>query len=228
MRSERSRLLLALTALTLVGACSSGGPQAAPAPASIPTTASAPTATATATANSTPSATATTAPGRLVPEALQSRWWNWAGGTAAIVSPVTDQDGKRCGHRQTPDVWFLAGTTGGHAERSCTVPAGVPIALPLVNLMGTDEQCRTFMATAQGEAVLDGRALQPERVEATTATLFLGANNPFTGKRSTGSATLCGLWVQLDPPSPGAHRLTISGSSADFSTSVAYALTVGT
>ncbi|MFM9612652.1 hypothetical protein [Streptomyces niveiscabiei] len=45
---------------------------------------------------------------------------------------------------QPKDVWFLAGTFGGQADRMCEVPEGRPIAVPVVNLVGDDQDCAAF------------------------------------------------------------------------------------
>ena len=47
-----------------------------------------------------------------------SKWWQWAYSVPADVNPITDTTGKNCGQGQKGPVWFLAGTTGGTAERN--------------------------------------------------------------------------------------------------------------
>jgi len=54
------------------------------------------------------------------------------------TNPVSDAGGGACAVNQADDVWFLAGTFGTKAERSCPVPAGVPVAFPVVNLFATE------------------------------------------------------------------------------------------
>ncbi len=49
-----------------------------------------------------------------------SKWWQWLVSIPAKDNPAADNTGKNCGQKQTGPVWFLAGTTGGSAERSCT------------------------------------------------------------------------------------------------------------
>ena len=52
------------------------------------------------------------------------KWWQWMLSSPQNVSPLTDQTGNNCGKNQNGPVWFLAGTTGGPATRSCNIPAG--------------------------------------------------------------------------------------------------------
>ncbi|TLS40627.1 signal protein [Streptomyces montanus] len=163
---------------------------------------------------------------RLSAEVLQSRWWTWALSEPERTSPVADEDGSACGRNQPQDVWFLAGTFGTQVKRTCSVPNGVPVAFPLVNLIGGPADCADFMSAAKGSAVLDGKRVDSETIRKETITAEGVADNPVTGADGRFSATGCGLWVQLPPLRPGKHTLTIRGQSEEFSTGVDYALTV--
>jgi hypothetical protein len=59
-------------------------------------------------------------------------WWQWS-----LSIPVDDNPmlGGPCEQYQSEDVFFLAGTTGGSATRSCAIPAGKGIFFPLVNIV---------------------------------------------------------------------------------------------
>ncbi|MGW7263156.1 signal protein [Streptomyces sp. NPDC054842] len=166
--------------------------------------------------------------GRLSSAELQGRWWTWAASEPEATNPVADPDGGLCARNQPKDVWFLAGTFGTRAERACTVPEGIPLAFPLVNVMGTREDCASFMASAEGRATLDGERVEAETHEGRVISVVGTEDNPLTGTSGRYDAVGCGLWVQLPPLEPGAHSLTIRGSSGDFSVGVDYALTVGT
>lgn len=60
-------------------------------------------------------------------------WWRWALGIAAAVNPVTDTTGEHCDEGQSGSVWNLAGSFGSNETRSCTVPTGKTIFIPLLN-----------------------------------------------------------------------------------------------
>src|SRR2546427_7156737 len=49
------------------------------------------------------------------------RWWQWALSIPSDVNPVLDTTGVHCAEGQTGKVWFLAGTFGGAATRTCTI-----------------------------------------------------------------------------------------------------------
>ncbi|CCK29023.1 putative secreted protein [Streptomyces davaonensis JCM 4913] len=181
------------------------------------------------TASPSASPTAEKSPAAAVPLAsgdLQSRWWSWAATEPEGTNPVADPDGGACDVNQADDVWFLAGTFGTKVERSCPVPAGVPVAFPLVNLVATEADCADFMSEAEGSALLDGKAVEADRYAGEPVTVTGGEGNPVTGEAGTFSATGCGLWVQLPALAPGFHTLEIRGRSGDFTTEVDYSLAV--
>lgn len=62
-----------------------------------------------------------------------AKWWQWAFGLAPDVNPVLDLTGDLAGSGQSGPVWFLAGTFGGPAERTATIPAGKALFFPIVN-----------------------------------------------------------------------------------------------
>jgi hypothetical protein len=61
-------------------------------------------------------------------------WWTWCMNNPTGNNPVEDATGEFCCENQNdPNVWFLAGTFGGKAERNCNIPAGRAIFFPVVN-----------------------------------------------------------------------------------------------
>jgi hypothetical protein len=162
----------------------------------------------------------------LAPAELQGRWWTWATSAAGRSNPVEDLDGHACGVGQPADVWFLAGTFGGYANRTCSVPSSRPLAFPLVNQSSAQAQCRDFMSTATGKAILDGRELTPQRLEGIPIVVDSVEDNPVTSAAGRSTSYGCGLWVQLRALSPGTHVLRIEGASGDFALRVDYTLHV--
>ncbi|MFE1798610.1 signal protein [Streptomyces sp. NPDC059517] len=142
------------------------------------------------------------------------------------TNPVADEDGSDCERNQPEDVWFLAGTFGTRAERTCSIPGGVPVAFPLVNLLGDPAVCTSFMSTAKGSAALDGEKVEAQSSRGESISVQGVAFNPVTGTDERYTTTGCGLWVQLPPLKPGKHTLTIRGQAQDFSVGVDYSLTV--
>lgn len=65
-------------------------------------------------------------------------WWQWAGSIPSDTNPIADTTGEFCDLGQSGPVWFLAGTFGGTAERTCTIPAGKAIFYPMINQVWID------------------------------------------------------------------------------------------
>src|SRR5436309_708111 len=61
------------------------------------------------------------------------KWHQWLISVPQPLNPATDPTGSNCGQNQTGPVWFLAGTTGGSAERTCTIPSGKAILFPVIS-----------------------------------------------------------------------------------------------
>ncbi len=72
------------------------------------------------------------APNNLSYGAWSDAWWQWALSIPAADSPLNDPTGANAAIGQSGPVWFLAGTQGGDAERTVTVPAGKMVLFPLV------------------------------------------------------------------------------------------------
>lgn len=60
-------------------------------------------------------------------------WWRWAFSIPPEQNPVLDATGELGHVGQSGPVWFLAGTFGGPAERTVSVPAGKALFFPLIN-----------------------------------------------------------------------------------------------
>ena len=62
------------------------------------------------------------------------RWWRWLLSLSLEKNPGSDKSGKfsELG-QEDPNVWFLAGTFGGSAVRTCTLPLGKAILMPIIN-----------------------------------------------------------------------------------------------
>ena len=63
---------------------------------------------------------------------LQREWWQWAVSVPIGPNPIIDSNGRHCGVGQHGKYWFLAGNAGGTTTRSCTVPKGVVLVVPVI------------------------------------------------------------------------------------------------
>ena len=66
-----------------------------------------------------------------------AEWWKWTLGLPAEGHPILQDDCEgpdcSCDAGQSGSLWFLTGTFGGTAVRSCTVPTGKTLFFPLLN-----------------------------------------------------------------------------------------------
>ncbi len=91
--------------------------------------------------------------------AWSARSWQWFFSLPQEVNPFFDATGETCGYGQSGPVFFLAGAEGG-VERSCIIPQGVYVYVPLIGsecstvepppFFGRDE---TELRRCAGEAV---------------------------------------------------------------------------
>ena len=162
-------------------------------------------------------------------QALVARWWQWA--MALPVEPYLDPDGSFCPLGHQGDVWFLAGTDGTRDDivRSCHVPVGVPMLLPVVNRY----VARPF-APRHGEAVQECEQLErlasmpPEGLLHAKVVLdgvdlgavaghrlrSAGCFNPYPWlpepeDKPSPLAASDGYWFLLEPLAPGRHVLEV-------------------
>jgi hypothetical protein len=186
---------------------------------------------------------------------LGAAWLEWALAAPSSTNPILDMDGSYAAMGQSGKVWFLAGTTGGNATRSVTVPRGTALFFPIVNSFWVNtpelgdpawspEQeafARSILAmdidTAQDLVlVIDGKSypVTPEyRVPSTVGNCVLPADNLFVyfGIPVLPGPHECvadGYWALLPPLSVGKHTIRFAGglASSGFELDVTFNVTV--
>jgi hypothetical protein len=169
------------------------------------------------------------------PPPLTALWWQ----TFLSIPAALD----RC-DLGTADVVFLAGTTGGLANRSCTIPAGKSILVPLINAEcseaegqgGTPAELR---ACAKGFAdaftdlslTIDGVPvpdLSRFRVHSQVFHFTAADGNAFGVPAGTTRSVADGYWALIGPLAPGQHIVSFGGTypPVQFTTEAIYQLTV--
>jgi hypothetical protein len=165
-----------------------------------------------------------------------AKFWQWLLEQPSDNNPVNDQTGKNCANNQKdPNVWFLLGTAGGSAERTCTIPAGKAILVSIINVvcsyatdpeLKSESELRSCAKADQDkvtsvELTLDGmkfQDLKKNRIQSPLFNVTLPKNNIFQGTPGPTKAISDGFWVFLKPLSPGRHELKDSGVLVDFTT----------
>ncbi len=161
-------------------------------------------------------------------EALAAAWWTWAASEPTATNPVVDDTGADCARNQPDDVWFLAGTFGGVAQRACSVPEGRDLFLPILNVFcSPGDGCESWLDDAEMVVMFDGQPIVPVEIDTPPVEIDGAEGNPVTGGAGTLTAVVAGWWVRIPAPEPGPHVLEFAGASGGFSLDVRYDLEVG-
>jgi hypothetical protein len=177
-----------------------------------------------------------------------AKWWQWADSIPKKDNPIADTVGIDCGLNQNGPVWFLTGTFGGSAERTCTIPAGKAILLPISNAdcsysedpnLKTESDLRSCAVSSENQvtsaqATLDGTNLQWSRVQSPLFNFTFPSDNVAGVPPGSTKAVADGHWVFLQPLAPGKHTIHFIGAGVDytstgatnFATEVTYHLNV--
>jgi len=176
---------------------------------------------------------------------LAADWWTWALNCPPDQCPVLDDTGQFAHVNQAGPIFYLAGTFGGQEViRTCTVPTGKKIYIPLVNSMynktepdETEQMLRDgvndaldavtdLYCTINGQPLAGLFAYRADSplfdfpvTEGSFASLFM----PVGEYPSVAGAYA----VLLTPPPPGEYIIEFGGAKeGGWSVSVTYLLTV--
>jgi hypothetical protein len=163
-------------------------------------------------------------------------WWQWSVSVPSDKNPLNDKTGKNCQEAQNGPVWFLGGTFGGSADRTCNIPSDRAILFPVYNAECSTAEYPQYKTESDllkcakdqidkvtsMDTSIDGKKitdLQKYRTQSTLFQLTLPKNNVFgTGPGPTNSVS-DGFWLLLSPLSPGSHQIHFSNSAVDFTSS---------
>ncbi|MDQ2911774.1 MAG: hypothetical protein M3T56_00775 [Chloroflexota bacterium] len=175
---------------------------------------------------------------------LQREWWRWDG--AFVVSkghPGLDPTGALCGKKQNGPAWWLE-TGGPDTERTCHVPAGrliyLPVAMVICSpLIGYELPPNKLQACASDEfdsyhleltVTLDGRVVEDVfsyRTQTGVFTLKLPEDNIYAAPGGKGPAAADSVALVLLAPRPGTHVVSLSALVSGTPASFRYILIVG-
>lgn len=172
------------------------------------------------------------------------RWWEWLLSIPAATNPNLSTGNVDCSLGQAGDVWFLGGTFGGAAERSCAVPHDRALFFPMITtivlkpepnetLNNLRQQAAAFVdRTKPGSlrCTIDGApcAFDLKRFRATSPAFTIippkdGVlpQDYFTARPEVVSD---GYWMMLNPlpPRPAPYVIRFGGASGDTTIDVTY------
>lgn len=174
-------------------------------------------------------------------------FWIWALSQPTPTNPLLDETGEFCDVGQSGPNWYLAGAfAGAPVMRSCDVPLGKTLVLPVFNSIAaafpTDppEQRTVSFLRAQLETTrdatveleIDGRSVpRVERFyeESTPFSLTLPEDNVFGVEgtdRQLSPAVDAGFYVAIAPLLPGRHTLHTFGELDGESVDVTWEINV--
>jgi hypothetical protein len=180
-------------------------------------------------------------------EAWTARFAQWRHSLPMPIDPGADPTGERCGYGQAGPVFFLVQSGEEPAERTCTIPTGTALLLPLLDascstvepppFFGRDEAelraCTESLFTPRAEltAVIDGASipdLEHYRVQSDLFTVALPEDNVLELEPAVLEGVIDGYWLLLAPLPPGQHELHFGGALPDIGVvhGVTYHLTV--
>jgi hypothetical protein len=169
-------------------------------------------------------------------------WWQWELAATHDALPSTDPDGHLGAVGQPSDFFFLAGTSGGAAVRSVTVPAGRPLFFPILDTVwvsfpgidppfsedGNEQNARDLIAMNGSETLgleIDGVTvpdLASYRVISDVFGVTMPDWNMFDGDDPVaddvvggGEFPECvadGFYIMLEPLPAGTHEIHFTGS----------------
>jgi hypothetical protein len=176
-------------------------------------------------------------------------WWIWGLQAPAETNPLIDPTGENAQVNNNEAVFFVAGTFGGPAERTFSVPEGTPLLIPVLNNIGlafdTDPPGEADRLLAQWEptvsnlfATIDGEPV--DNVES----YFVRTDYFTPGTPQTGSllesvldrfnlpptedlypSRAAGYWLMVEGLTPGEHTISYGGTFVNEGTPVTVSVT---
>lgn len=158
-----------------------------------------------------------------------ARWWQWNIGISPAEHPRDHFSSQTCTIHQNGSVWFLPDILSGKEERTCTIPNGKAILVPLLTGFCDDDNTDPSVKTDEGlrkcamqgneygviGASLDGQNLQnidQDRTQTRFFNLTVPTNNFCNCVSGTFKTMADGFFVFLKPLPAGKHDLILTTS----------------
>ena len=156
-----------------------------------------------------------------------ARWWQWTSSIPAAEHPRDNYTPDKCAAGQSGPVWFLADQLGGEEERTCTIPSGKAILVPILTgqcdytaiEIKNDEELKR--CSTEGDeygvitASIDGKEVKNLNSYRTQSGFFNITNakdNIYDAPAGTYRAWAEGFFVFLEPMQNGKHTVSLSAS----------------
>ncbi len=156
-----------------------------------------------------------------------AKWWQWTFSIPTAQHPRDEYTPEKCAINQEGPVWFLADQLGGREERTCSIPAGKAIFVPLLvgecdyslpDVKSDEDLRRCSMAGNEYgviEATVDGvklKSLEQYRTQSGFFNITIPEDNIYGSRAGTFRALTDGFFVFLEPLPPGNHDVHLKVS----------------
>ncbi|RZL92349.1 MAG: hypothetical protein EOP76_11780 [Variovorax sp.] len=172
------------------------------------------------------------------PGRLGERFWKWSNSIPAGKSPSLDRSGQYCAEAQQGSVWFLAGAAAAdRIERTCTVPFGTNIVVPVVAASFSTKDpatCKELSKLSKNspytmhEAFLEINGVRFDRLQGYAASFSDCEDSVVEANATAQNSIWLGMWVPLRPLPRGEHKITFGGliKAMNMQRQVTYKVTV--
>lgn len=169
-------------------------------------------------------------------------WWTWGLQAQNDTNPLTDPTGDNADVNNDGPVFFVAGTFGGPAERSFSVPEDTPLLIPVLNnialVFDTDMPGEADRLLAQWEPTVGNLFATIDGVPVNNVESYFVKTDYFTpGSPQSGSlldtvldpfnlpatedlypSRASGWWLMIEGLTPGQHTISYGGTFEDNGT----------
>lgn len=148
-------------------------------------------------------------------------FWRWLQARDPKQHPALDRSGQFCAEGQSGAVWFLAGgAAADRIERTCSVPFGSNIVVPVITAMFPSADLATCKATAEVTKLapysmqnsffeINGKRF--DRLQGYSASQSNCGEVVVNGKPAATNPVWMGIWVPLRPLPRGEHTISFGG-----------------
>jgi hypothetical protein len=162
-----------------------------------------------------------------------AEWWQWYVETPFDNNhPSRDLTGVNCGINQSGPVWFISGSEKVPIEKTCVVPEGKAILVPiliyecsytenknektpedLLNCAKSNADNMQALKLRYGEIDLPEQQIRQEfRISTSPFIVNFPENNVFLAQPpGPTTAVSDGYWIMFEPPSPGNYDINFGG-----------------
>ena len=155
------------------------------------------------------------------PRGLAEVFWQWLTSLPPSKNPALDRSGQFCSEGQQGSLWFLSGAAAAdRIERTCTVPFGTNIVVPVISAKFPSKDLATCKETTKltklspyslHETFIEINGVRFDRLQGYAASFSDCGESTEEGKPVAKNPVWLGMWVPLRPLPRGEHTIRFGG-----------------